>query len=68
MISDRTVQALNFTLEGAQQFSSGKQHFFEDNFNLCRNFVEKDTAAKAHGKMGVVGYFETCSARSGNCF
>ena len=30
------MQALNFTLEGAQQFSPGKGHFYEENVNLYR--------------------------------
>ena len=32
-------QALNFALEGAQQFSPGKGHFYEENVNLNLNFA-----------------------------
>ena len=42
------IQALNFTLEGAQQFSSSKGHLYEDNVNLYRNLAE-GTTAKAQG-------------------
>ena len=53
--------ALNFVLEGEQQFSSDKGHFFEDNFNFYWNFA-KGTAEQGiiAIAMGVVGYFKTC--------
>ncbi len=51
------IQALNFALEGAQQFSSGKGH----NVNFYWNLTE-GTTAKAQGTtaiaVGAVDYFE----------
>ncbi len=63
-------QALNFALERARQFSSGKQvrgqALYEENVNLYLNFA-RGTTAKAQGTtaiaVGAVGYFE---ARLGN--
>ncbi len=56
-------QALNFALEGARQFSTGKGHFYEENVNLYWNLA-KCTTAKAKGTtaiaVGAVGYFEAC--------
>ena len=45
------LQALNFALEGAQQFSPGKGHFYEENVNLYLNFA-KGITAKAQGTHG----------------
>ena len=45
------MQALNFALEGAQQFSPGKGHFYEENVNLYLNFA-KGITAKAQGTHG----------------
>ena len=49
---------MNFVLEGAQQFPSGKGHFYETNVNLYWNFA-KGTKAKPQGTkaitVGVVG-------------
>ena len=33
-MTDNHQQALNFDLEGCQQFSSGTGHFYEENVNL----------------------------------
>ena len=52
------VTGLEFHLEGAQQFSSGKGLFNEDNLSLYWNFA-KGTTAKALGITAIaVGYFE----------
>ena len=42
------THALNFPLEGPQQLSTGKGHFYQENVNLCCNLC-KSTAAKAQG-------------------
>lgn len=36
--------ALNFALEGAQTFSSGKGHFYKERINLCWDFAKGITA------------------------
>ena len=33
------TQALNFALEGAQQFSPGKGHFYEENVNFAKGIT-----------------------------
>ena len=58
----KQFQVLNFALEGTQQFSSGKGHFYEANENLYWKF-SKGTKAKGTTAIavGVVGYFDACS-------
>ena len=46
------LQALNFDLEEAQQFLSGKGHFYEKIGNLYWNFT-KGTTEKAKGTMAI---------------
>ena len=45
------MRALNLILEGAQQFSFGKGHFYEENVNLFWYFA-KGTSEIAVGAMG----------------
>ena len=47
-------QVLNFALEGAEQYSPGKEHFYEENVNLYLNFA-KGITAKAQGTHGNCG-------------
>ena len=54
---------MNFLNEGAQQVSSGKGHFYEENVNSYWNL--KGLAAKAKGTTAIavvaVGSFEACT-------
>ncbi len=52
LIIQTLLQALNFTFEGAQQFSSGKGHFYKENVNE-KNCIEKGTRAKAQGTTAI---------------
>ena len=55
------VHALNFSLEGAQQFSFVKGHFFEEIVSFYLNLAEGTTATAVGCKAGgVVGYSEAC--------
>ena len=53
---------LNFDLEGAPQFPSGKVHIYEENVNFYGNLVH-GTTAKAQGTtwitVGSLGYVKT---------
>ena len=53
--------SLYFSLEGPQQFSSGKGHFYQESVNLYWTFV-KGTTAEAQGTtaiaVGARGYFK----------
>lgn len=59
-------QALDFTLEGTQQFSFGTGHLYdyEENVNFHLSLTE-GTTGKAEGTMaialGTMGHFETCT-------
>ena len=57
----KPLRPLNFILKGAQQFSSGKGHFYEENVNTYWNFA-KGTTSIAQGTtavaVGAVGYFK----------
>ena len=62
------MQALNCVLEGAQEFSSGKGHCYEENVNLNWKFA-KGTTAKAQGTTTItVGYFEAWSSLGAGSF
>ncbi len=64
LLSKFATQALNFALEGAQQFFFPvRGHSCEEYVNLYWNFA-KGTTTKAQGTtaiaVGAVGYFEAC--------
>ena len=46
-------QTLNFAPKGAEQFSFGKEPFYEESVNLYWNFA-KGSTAKAQGTTGIV--------------
>ena len=59
--SEIQVQALNFSLEGAHKFSSGKGHFYQEDLYFT---FSKGTTEDAPGTMaiavGAVSYFGVC--------
>ena len=50
-----SFKALNFDLEGTQQFPSGEGHFYEETINLYRNFAKGTTAKAQQGTTAIAG-------------